>query len=183
MTYTGTRVSALLKFNDDWNLLLQQNYQNMEADGYFAEYPVAPDGASAGSHTRSPRSRRPTTRTNTRARPGRSTAGSETSGQLWRPEGGLHRQLYGPPHRAAGGLFELRAQRDGLYYACIGVGCRLFISGTGKPTTCYAPVGTWNDNVKNTHQSHEIRLSTNGRLPVSRPWSAATGRSSTSRIR
>jgi iron complex outermembrane recepter protein len=43
--YTGIRVSALAKFNEDWNLLLQQNYQNMEADGYFAQYPIANDGA------------------------------------------------------------------------------------------------------------------------------------------
>ena len=26
---------------------------------------------------------------------------------------------------------------------------------SAKPTTCYAPVGNWNDNVENTHQSHE----------------------------
>jgi outer membrane receptor protein involved in Fe transport len=30
VTYTGMRLSALWKFNDDWNLLIQQNYQNMK---------------------------------------------------------------------------------------------------------------------------------------------------------
>jgi outer membrane receptor protein involved in Fe transport len=45
VTYTGARLSALWKFNDNWNLLVQQNYQNMEADGYFNMEPVR-DGRS-----------------------------------------------------------------------------------------------------------------------------------------
>jgi iron complex outermembrane receptor protein len=39
ITYEGFRLSALWKFNDDWNLLVQQNYQNLDAEGYWAEYP------------------------------------------------------------------------------------------------------------------------------------------------
>ncbi len=45
-TYNGMRLSALWKFNDDWNLLLQQNYQHFEADGYFSEQPVSPAGVA-----------------------------------------------------------------------------------------------------------------------------------------
>src|SRR5258706_158490 len=41
-TTTGARLSALFQFNDDWNLLLQQNYQNFEADGYFFDEPISP---------------------------------------------------------------------------------------------------------------------------------------------
>ncbi len=37
VTYTGLRVEALYQFNEDWNALLAQSYQNMEADGVFAE--------------------------------------------------------------------------------------------------------------------------------------------------
>src|SRR3984957_2584652 len=43
-TYTGARLSALLKFNEDWNLLLQQNYQSMQADGYYQQYPKGVNG-------------------------------------------------------------------------------------------------------------------------------------------
>jgi len=32
--------SARYQFTDDWNLLLAQSYQNMEADGRFTQYPV-----------------------------------------------------------------------------------------------------------------------------------------------
>src|ERR1700679_3345470 len=33
--YQGARVSGLYKFNDDWNLLLEQSYQSMQANGVF----------------------------------------------------------------------------------------------------------------------------------------------------
>src|SRR5208282_4478938 len=37
VTYSGLRVEALYRFNDDWSALIAQSYQNMEADGVFAE--------------------------------------------------------------------------------------------------------------------------------------------------
>ena len=37
VTYSGIRVGALYQFNEDWNALLAQSYQNIEADGVFAE--------------------------------------------------------------------------------------------------------------------------------------------------
>ena len=37
VTYSGVRVEALYQFNDDWSALIAQSYQNMEADGVFAE--------------------------------------------------------------------------------------------------------------------------------------------------
>ena len=44
--YQGARLSALWRMNDNWDLLLQQNYQNMEADGYFYAYPTGTDGTA-----------------------------------------------------------------------------------------------------------------------------------------
>ena len=43
VNYTGMRLSALYKINEDWNLLIQQNYQNMNAEGYFQVYPNGSD--------------------------------------------------------------------------------------------------------------------------------------------
>jgi len=37
VTYSGLRVEALYRFNEDWNALIAQSYQSMEADGVFAE--------------------------------------------------------------------------------------------------------------------------------------------------
>ena len=48
--YQGARLSALWKVNDNWDLLLQQNYQNMEADGYFYAYPTGTAGQTLGQY-------------------------------------------------------------------------------------------------------------------------------------
>lgn len=44
VTYKGIRASVLYKINDDWNALVSQSYQQMEADGVFAEMPNGSDG-------------------------------------------------------------------------------------------------------------------------------------------
>ncbi len=44
ITYQGMRLSVLWKINDNWNLLLQQNYQHLEADGYWGETPNGVNG-------------------------------------------------------------------------------------------------------------------------------------------
>ena len=53
----------------------------------------------------------------------------------------------------------------GSYYGCIGPGAGYFNSTnfpslTGHSLQCYAPTGQWKDIVNNTHQSHELRVST-----------------------
>ena len=45
VTYNGIRVEALYKFNDDWNALITQSYQDMDAQGVFYQQPNASDGA------------------------------------------------------------------------------------------------------------------------------------------
>src|SRR6202163_1490036 len=44
VTYQGFRLSGLYQISDDWNFLLSQSYQNMEADGIFAEMQYGSDG-------------------------------------------------------------------------------------------------------------------------------------------
>jgi iron complex outermembrane recepter protein len=159
VTYTGIRVSALVKFNDDWNLLLQQNYQNMEADGYFAQYPADPNGnplqqdqitAFAPSYDKDKY--------------------ESTSWTLNGKFGDLG--AFGDLKFVYTGSYldrHIQQQADysnymrstvGSNYTCTGVNARYAYFRSAKPTTCYAPVGDWNDTVENTHQSHEIRLST-----------------------
>jgi iron complex outermembrane recepter protein len=45
VTYKGIRVEALYKFNDDWNALITQSYQDMNSQGVFYQQPNASDGA------------------------------------------------------------------------------------------------------------------------------------------
>jgi len=44
VTYQGARVEALYKFNDEWDLLITQMYQSLDAEGVFYQNPYAPDG-------------------------------------------------------------------------------------------------------------------------------------------
>jgi len=151
MTYTGMRLSALWKFNEDWNLLIQQNYQNMEADGHFAQYPEDPNG--------------------NKLQPDQITAFApaydkdkyeSTAWTLSGKFGDYLKAVY------TGSYLDRHIQQQADYsnylrstvgsiYTCTGAGTYFQSS---KPPTCYAPVGDWNETVENTHQSHEIRLST-----------------------
>ena len=77
VTYGGFRLSGLYQFMDDWDLLIQQNYQQMHADGYFYAYPFDPNGNALQPHqitAFTPATRKIVTR----ARPGRSMAGLAT---------------------------------------------------------------------------------------------------------
>ena len=44
VTYKGMRLSGLYQINEDWNVLLTQSYQSMEADGVFAQMPYGSEG-------------------------------------------------------------------------------------------------------------------------------------------
>ncbi len=45
VTYSGVRVELLYKFNEDWDALVTQSYQNMDSQGVFYQQPNASDGA------------------------------------------------------------------------------------------------------------------------------------------
>jgi outer membrane receptor protein involved in Fe transport len=125
-TYQGFRLSALYKFNDDWNLLLQQNYQNMDAEGYWAEYPNGVDAKQSGAAgcpaaanpygcLGSPLPQNSIQAFDAGVRPRQVREyGLDPERQVRRPEGGLHRQLHGPQYRPAGRLFQLSDQRFGF---------------------------------------------------------------------
>jgi len=156
VTYTGARFSALVKFNDDWNFLIQQNYQNMEADGYFSQYPTAPNGTPLGQDQI------------VAFAPAYDKDRYESTAWTLNGQIGWLKAVY------TGSYLDRHIQQQADYsnyltsgagslYTCTGAGAGYFNTknfGTTKPTTCYAPVGDWNDTTRNTHQSHEIRLST-----------------------
>jgi iron complex outermembrane recepter protein len=156
--YSGFRLSGLYKFTDDWDLLIQQSYQRIHADGYFYAYPIDSNGNTLG--------------------PNQITAFTPAYNKdtydstAWTLDG-----KFGDLKAIYAGSYMNRvidAQQDysnylssgaGTYYDCIGPGAAYFNDQNfsalaGKPLRCYAPLGTWHDNVQNNHQSHEIRLST-----------------------
>src|SRR5258708_1395088 len=148
--YNGIRVSGLYQFNDDWSLLVQQSYQNLEADGVFAQYPVGSDGQAlkplqVTSFT-------PTYDKDKFENTSWTVNGKiaflnvvYTGGYLVRTT-----QQVGDYSNYARGSY-------GDYYQCTGGPGT--VASTG-PLRCYTAATDWNDWTRNTHQTHEIRVST-----------------------
>ncbi len=157
VTYKGIRAEALYKINDDWNALLVQSYQNMDAEGVFYETPRSSGPAVAPN-------------------PG---------GPVSSPLPDLSVQLYNPSYdkdrfedtalTIDGRIGALRLVYSGAYlvrntdqvqdytnyargvyadyYQCVP-------GANGAPGQCYSPSTTWQDIGKDVHDSQELRLST-----------------------
>jgi iron complex outermembrane receptor protein len=158
-TYTGTRISALLKFNDDWNLLLQQNWQNFEADGYFAEEPISPNGTALQPYQVSAfapqfdKDKYASTAWTLNGRFGDLGRFGELKA--------VYTGSYLVRHiEQQGDYSNYMRSHHGSYYACSGAGAGYAYFRSKKATTCYPATGSWLDTVRNTHLSHEFRVST-----------------------
>ena len=160
VTYTGARLSALWKINEDWDFLLQQNYQDMQADGYFYTYPTSTDGTALGKYQI------------TAFQPGGTKDRYEST--AWTINGKID-DLLSVVYTGSYMVRHIDGQQDysnymrsavGSLYACIGGQASYFNAtyfsqlGT-KGIQCSTSVGGWRDLVDNQHQSHELRISTN----------------------
>jgi iron complex outermembrane receptor protein len=149
--YNGARLSGLYQINDDWDVLIAQSYQNMEADGVSTQYPIGSDGQVLAAD-------QVTAFTPAYYKDKFENTAWTVNGKIWDLKavytGGYlvrnidQRNDYTNYARAAGGF----------YYSCTG-GTNGAL-GAGTTPTCYSPVSSWHDRVRNTHQSHEFRLST-----------------------
>jgi iron complex outermembrane recepter protein len=142
VTYQGTRVSAYVRFNDDWNALIEQSYQQMQADGVFAYDPTLGDlNVNQWNQSRDKDKFEDTAWTvNGKAGPVKLVY---TGGYLVRNVD----QTTDYTQYARGQYAD--------YYQCNGP---QFTAGT--TATCYSPSSVWHNVVRNTHQSHELRVST-----------------------
>ena len=157
VSYGGFRLSGLYQFADDWNLLIQQNYQDMNADGYFYAYPYDSNGKALQPYQISAFT------------PAYTHDRYEST--AWTLDGRFAdlKAVYTGSYM----IRHIEGQQDysnylrsaiGSYYGCIGSGAAYFNPTTfpvlaGKPLQCYPPVGAWHDSVQNEHQSHELRVS------------------------
>jgi iron complex outermembrane receptor protein len=142
LTYEGVRVSALYQFNDDWNLLVQQSYQSMEADGVFAYDPQLGDLDVQQYNPSQDLDKFEDTAWTVNGRVGALKL-VYTGGYLVRNVN----QTADYTNYARGPF--------AAYYQCNGP------QFTPNATaTCYSPSSIWHNIERNTHQSHEVRLST-----------------------
>src|SRR5437762_1396930 len=159
LTYKGVRGELLYQFNDDWNFLVSQAYQNLDAEGVFWQETYD------GVHNVLP----------------------ELSVQLYSPSYNKDK-FTDTAWTLNGKLGFLQAVYTGAYldrsitqqqdytnyargtyagyYQCDYPGYPFTtVAGTitptaGSPGFCYSPSAFWTDHQQDTHQSHEIRLST-----------------------
>ena len=148
VTYQGIRVSALWKINDDWNALIAQSYQTMDAEGVFYTMPYGSDGAPLP-----PQSVNLFNPTFNKDR---------FENTAWTLNGriGALKAVYTGSYlvRNVETVQDYTNYARGLYadyYQCHGPN-----PAQGLVSACYSPSATWNETLRNVHQSHEIRLST-----------------------
>ena len=148
-TYQGLRAELLYKINEDWNVLITQSLQNLNAEGVSAEEPYGSDFQKLAPLQE------------TSFSPSYDKDNFEST--AWTVNGAV-----GPLKLVYTGGYMVRhidQQQDytnyargfyGTYYQCVGGK-----TGWGKGTPqCFSPVSYWNDKVKNTHFTQEFRVST-----------------------
>jgi outer membrane receptor protein involved in Fe transport len=146
VTYKGIRVSALWDINADWNALVTQSYQQMDAQGVFYQMPKSSDGV--------PLPQQSVTLFNDSFNKDKfENTALTVNGKI-----GDIKTVYTGSYlvRNISSVQDYTNYARGVYaeyYQCHG-------AEPGLAATCYSPSATWNETERNTHQSHEIRVST-----------------------
>lgn len=146
--YIGGRVSAKWRINGDWDLLIAETYQTINTEGTFDQEVYSPDFVplkSLQTVTFEP-----------------SYSRDRLSSTSWTLNGriGDLRLVY----TGAYTVRNLESQQDytnysrafGEYYQCVGSGTGI----GGGARFCYDPYSYWRETSRNTHMTHELRLST-----------------------
>jgi iron complex outermembrane receptor protein len=149
VNYQGFRLSALYKFNEDWNALLTQTYQNMHSQGVFYETSYSSGTPAVPLPDLSVQNYVPTYDNDKFENTALTVNGKIGDLKLVYTGGYLVRNIEGQGDYTnyARGVYA-------DYYQCTSSAV------TGTPSKCYSPLGYWHDKEKNTHNSQELRLST-----------------------
>ena len=146
VTYKGMRLGLNYKVNDDWNVLFQQTYQDMNASGVFYQMPN-------GSETQHLNPLEVTVFNN-----GITTDKFSNTALTVTGKAGVLDLTYAGAYLSRNS-FQIQDYTNyargvyGSYYQCTGY------SGASV-NKCYTPSAVWRDTTHNTNQSHEIRLAT-----------------------
>jgi outer membrane receptor protein involved in Fe transport len=147
VAYQGIRAEVKYKFNDDWDALISQSYQDMDSRGVFYQQPNASDGAALSPlevtlfNSAHDKDKFESTAWTVNGKFGDLKA-VYTGGYLVR-----NVDQVGDYTNYSRGLY-------GDYYQCVG-------PGTDVPASkCYSPSAIWHAVERNEHQQHEFRLST-----------------------
>ncbi|MGH8338430.1 MAG: TonB-dependent receptor plug domain-containing protein, partial [Gammaproteobacteria bacterium] len=155
VTYQGLRVQIAYKINDDWNTLVSQSYQDIDAEGVFWQEQY--DGLGTPLPDLSVELYNPSYNKDRFTNTALTINGRIDELKFVYTGGFLDRhsdQQQDYTNYSRGSYAE--------YYQCNYPG---YPFTNGKPTAgsagqCYSPSGFFTDHGRDTHQSHEIRLST-----------------------
>ncbi len=148
VTYSGLRLEALYRIDEHWSALLTQSFQSMEADGVFAEM-----AANSLGERQPALSAQLYNRSYDRDR-------FENTALTIEGRVGALKVLYAGAYLAR----DIEQVQDYTnyvraayvdYYQCVN-------PGPPGSAQCFTPSSTWRDLLRNTHQSHELRMSTPG---------------------
>jgi outer membrane receptor protein involved in Fe transport len=146
VTYEGLRVSALWNINDNWNALITESYQDMDAEGVFYQMPLSSDGVPL-----------PPQSVNV-FNPNYNRDRFDNTALVINGRIGDLRLVYAGSYLTR----SVDTQQDYTnyargkyadYYQCHGPDGAL-------PSMCFSPATTWTEKERNTHLSQELRLST-----------------------
>src|ERR1700677_3320696 len=140
VTYQGIRAEALYKFNEDWDLLITQSYQDMNSQGVFYQQPNASDGGALAPLEV------------TLFNPTYDKDAFESTAWTLNGKFGAIRAVY------TGGYLDRNVHQAGDYtnyargvyadyYQCVS-------------SQCYSPSSSWTSVEKNEHLQNELRFST-----------------------
>lgn len=149
--YAGGRLEVLYKFNDDWNVLVSQSYQQMDAQGVFYEMEQTSGSQPVNLPPLSVQNFEPSYDRDTFENTALTINGRLYDLNLVYTGAYLERDVIQAQDYTnyARGLYA-------DYYQCLPPA-----PAAGRPTgQCYSPGATWRDKEHDTHLSQEFRVST-----------------------
>ncbi|WP_353230127.1 TonB-dependent receptor [Novosphingobium sp.] len=149
--YIGGRVELGWNIAPDWNLLLTESYQKIDASGSFASQDYSYDSKPLGKLQA------------TLFEPNFNK--DDYWNTAWTLDGKvgdfkvIYTGAYMARHISTQGDYTNYARaKYGIFYQCTG-GANYYWN-VGKAPYCYAPNAYWTDQIRTTHQSHEFRVTT-----------------------
>jgi outer membrane receptor protein involved in Fe transport len=148
VVYQGLRLSVLAKFNEDWNLLIAESFQHMDAKGVFYQMPYGSAGQALPPLSV------------TTFNPSDDTDKYENTAWTLNGRVGALKMVYTGSYldRSLDQTADYTNYARGHYadyYQCVPAGS----SATGQ-AFCGSPSSSWREQLQNTHMSHELRFST-----------------------
>ena len=151
--HEGGRIEALYDIDKDWNVLISESLQRLDAQGLSVEYPI-------GSNFQTLAPLQVTAFSPSYDKDSYSNTAWTVNGKI-----GDFSAIYTGGYTLRNVTQQMEYSNYtrtyyGVYYSCSGGGSSAYsVIDQGGPQKCNSPATSWHDSIRNTHMSHEFRLS------------------------